>query len=112
MKKYLSIVLFGIAAISLTGCYTQIATKDDDSKDYYEQEQPIVIDNPVPICTLYCPLPMPAPIPPNDPPSDPQPYIPLYKFRTPEPQQIENENERHPIRNTGGRNEGGRRSRR
>ena len=68
MKKQLSLVLFGLAAISLTGCYSQVAVQEDDDSYVY---QPIIY-YPAPE-----PIPFPAPLP--HPPT--KPVEPEYKTR-------------------------------
>ena len=68
MKKQLSLVLFGLAAINLTGCYTQVAVQEDDDSYIY---QPIIY-YPAPE-----PIPFPAPLP--HPPT--KPVEPEYKTR-------------------------------
>jgi len=67
MKKHLSIVLFGIAAISLTGCYTQLVIEEND--DSYVYQEP------------YYPVPDPIILPeePYYPPTNP--VEPEYKTR-------------------------------
>lgn len=99
MKKHLFIVLFGVAAVSLTGCYTQLVVEEND--DSYVQ--PIIIYYPVPE-----PIPTPAPLPP--PPTKPD--EPVYKIRKPVTPPPSKDRVRDDIRNSGGRNESGRNSRR
>lgn len=104
MKKHLSIALFGITAISLTGCYTQIAVQDDDSYVYYEPP-PINILLPA----LYPqPVPVPSPGPIIPFPENPPEKVKIRKSATP-PQN--DDRIRDDLRNSGGRNEGRRRSR-
>ena len=43
MKKYISIVLFGVAAISLTGCYTQLVIEENDDSYVYQEPIPVII---------------------------------------------------------------------
>ena len=43
MKKHLSIVLFGIVAISLTGCYTQLVIEEDDDRYVYQVHYECVV---------------------------------------------------------------------
>jgi len=98
MKKQLSLVLFGIVAISLTGCYTQLVIEEDDDsyvyqEPYYPAPEPIFI-------------PVPAPHPPK------RPVQPVYKIRKPVTPPPNNDRIRDDIRNSGGRNDGGRKSRR
>ncbi len=103
MKKQLSLVLFGIVAISLTGCYTQLVVQENDDIYVYHEPVPVIIYYPAPEPIF---IPVPAPHPPK------RPVQPVYKIRkpvTPPP----NENRiRDDIRNSGGRNDGGRKSRR
>ena len=139
MKKQLSLVLFGIAAISLTGCYTQVAVQENDDIYVYHEPIPIIIYYPVPDPIL---IPVQLPYPPQ------KPVEPVYKIRKPntrphtgdirKPGKTRNpvtppqrddikkpDKIREPvtpppnsdrigddIRNSGGRNEGGRKSRR
>ncbi len=100
-KAHLSVVLFGIAAISLTGCYTQIAMSDDNGYTYSAPEPIIIIIQPPP--------------PPPVPPAVPEPIIeylanPKEKIRYSETRPPSNEGIRDDIRNSGGRNQGGKRS--
>jgi hypothetical protein len=99
MKKYLFIILFGIATFSFTGCYTQLVVEEDD--DYYVYHEPVPV-------VIYYPVPLPVynPAPPPNPPQQP-----VYKTRKPVPPPS-NVRERDDIRNSGGRNEGKNRSRR
>jgi hypothetical protein len=100
MKKQLCLVLFGVAALSLTGCYTQVAVQEDD--DRYEY-QPVIIYYPVPE-----PIYLPAPLP-----YQPQePVQPIYKERKPVTPPPSKDKVRDDSRNSGGRNDGGRKSRR
>ncbi len=103
MKKQLSLVLFGIVAISFTGCYTQLVVQENDDIYVYHEPVPVIIYYPAPEPIF---IPVPAPHPPK------RPVQPVYKIRkpvTPPP----NENRiRDDIRNSGGRNDGGRKSRR
>ncbi len=105
MKKKLFIVLFGVAAISLTGCYTQLVVEEYDDTYVYQEPQPIIIILPVPY-----PQPIPLPAPPHYPPK--KPLQPVYKIRKPVPPPPNNDRIRDDIRNSGGRNDGGKRSRR
>ena len=106
MKKQLSLVLFGIAAISLTGCYTQLVVQENDDTYVYHEPIPVIIYYPAPE-----PIPLQAPLP--HPPTNP--VEPVYKIRkpvkpvTPPPN---NDRIRDDIRNSGGRNDDGRKSRR
>jgi hypothetical protein len=100
MKKRLSIVLFGIVAFGLTGCYTQLVVEEDD--DYYVYSEPLPV-------IIYYPVPVPVFDPVPDPPNEPE--QPVYKTRKPVPPQ-NNYRKRDDIRNSGGRNEGENRSRR
>jgi len=68
MKKQLSLVLFGLAAINLTGCYTQVAVQEDDDSYIY---QPII----------YYPAPEPIPFPAPLPHLPTKPVEPEYKTR-------------------------------
>lgn len=100
MKKLLSILLFGVAAISLTGCYTQFAVQENDDSYVYSEPVPVIVYYPVPGPILILePLPNP-------------PQQPVYKTRKPVAPPPRNVRKRDDIRNSGGRNEGGRRSRR
>jgi len=103
MKHYLLISLIGISLISITGCYTQLATNNDDSEVY---DEPIVVPDPDP-------LPPPFPGPPQtwDQPPEPQPDVQLYKYRKPQTDRSSDSRDREPIRNTGGRNNYGGRGR-
>jgi len=106
MKKYLSILLFGVSAISLTGCYTQIAMQENDDSYTYSDPAPIIIIEPAPPPVIIRPIiggPHPLPNPPQQP---------VYKTRKPVTPPPSNVRKRDDIRNSGGRNEGGRRSRR
>jgi len=98
MKKLLSISLFGIAAISLTGCYTQLVVAEDD---YY------VYSEPIPVIVYY---PVPGPILVLEPIPNP-PQQPVYKTRKPVTPPPSKDRIRDDIRNSGGRIEGDRRSR-
>ncbi len=103
MKKQLSLVLFGIVSISLTGCYTQVAVQEDDDCYVYHEPQPIII-------LLPAPYPPPVPVPPPGPiipfPENPPKKEKIRKPATPPPS---NDRIRDDLRNSGGRNEGGRR---
>jgi len=68
MKKQLSLVLFGIVAISLTGCYTQLVVEENDDSYVY---QPII----------YYPAPEPNPFPAPLPHPPTKPVEPEYKTR-------------------------------
>jgi len=103
MKKHLSIVLFGIAAISLTGCYTQIAVQENDDSYVYNEPIPIIVYYPVPDPIL-------VPIPPGQAPPH-KPVQPKIKIRKPVPPPS-NDRIRDNLRNSGGRNQGGKRNRR
>ena len=105
MKKHLFIVLFGVSAISLTGCYTQLVVEEND--DSYVYQEPIYYPQPVPV-----PEPIPFPAPPPRPPIKPD--QPIYKERKPvaPPPPPSKDRVRDDIRNSGGRNESGRNSRR
>jgi hypothetical protein len=106
MKKHLSIVLFGIATISLTGCYTQVVVEENDDSYVYQEPVPVIIYYPVP-------EPILVPGPPPHPPI--KPIKPEYKIRKPDKTVTpppKNERIRDDIRNSGGRNDGGRKSRR
>lgn len=100
MKKQLSIVLFGIAAISLTGCYTQLVVEENDHSYVYQEPIPVIIYYPAPE-----PIFLPAPPPTN-------PVEPVYKIRKPVTPLSNNDRIRDDIRNSGGRDESGRNSRR
>ena len=43
MKKQLSLVLFGIVAISLTGCYTQLVVPENNDTYVYHEPIPVII---------------------------------------------------------------------
>ncbi len=103
MKHYWLITVFGIFILCITGCYTQLATNNDDDEVYYE---PIVVPDPDPM-----PPPFPGPPPTWDPPPDPQPDVPVYKYRKPQTDRPSDSKDREPIRNTGGRNNSGGRGR-
>jgi hypothetical protein len=103
MKKQLFIVLFVVAAISLTGCYTQLVVEENDDSYIYSEPVPIIIYYPVPE-PIY--LPVPLPCPPQEP------VQPIYKERKPETPPPSKDRVRDDIRNSGGRNDGGRNSRR
>ena len=98
MKNLISKILFGILILSITSCYTQMAVQNDDNEDYYESVQPIIIVEPAPAPIIISPIIVNPPQRPN--PSKP----PVYKERDPEPDRINNEQKRDPLRNTGGRN--------
>lgn len=103
MKNHLSIVLFGIAAISLTGCYTQLVVSVNNDTYVYHEPIPVIIYYPAPEPILVqAPLPHPLK----------EPVQPIYKIRKPETPPPNNDRISDDIRNSGGRNEGGRRSRR
>ena len=110
MKKRLFIVLFGVAAISLTGCYTQVAVQgDNDSYTYSAPASVIIIIEPTPPPVIIHPIiggPHPLPHPPQ------KPLEPVYKIRKPVTPPPNNDRIRDDIRNSGGRNDGGRKSRR
>jgi len=103
MKNHLSIVLFGIAAISLTGCYTQLVVPENNVTYVYHEPIPVIIYYPAPE-----PILVQAPLP-HQPK---EPVRPIYKIRKPETPPPNNDRISDDIRNSGGRNEGGRRSRR
>ena len=102
MKKHLFIVLFGVAAISLTGCYTQLVVEENDDDYVYQEPVPVIIYYPVPV-----PEPIYLPAPPPRPPDQP-----IYKERKPVTPPRSKDRVRDDIRNSGGRNESGRNSRR
>jgi len=104
MKKHLSIVLFGLAAFNLTGCYTQLVVPENDDTYVYHEPIPIIIYYPVPDPILE-PI-LPKQLPPHNP------VQPIKKIRKPETPPPNNDRISDDIRNSGGRNEGGRRSRR
>ena len=78
---------------------------NDNGEEYYE---PIIEPVPTPIIIIE-PVPQPIIIiPPTNPPHPhPKPRPPKYKERNPEQRQSYDEQERNPIRNTGGRNSSG-----
>ncbi|MEJ2195105.1 MAG: hypothetical protein P8X73_09655 [Ignavibacteriaceae bacterium] len=98
MKNFLLIILLGILILSITSCYTQIAVQNDDNEDYYESVQPIIIVEPAPAPIIISPINVNPPQRPN--PTKP----PVYKERNTEPDRVNNEKNRDPLRNTGGRN--------
>ena len=110
MKKHLSIVLFGIATISLTGCYTQVAVEENDNSYVYQEPTPIIIIEaappPVVIIRPIIGGPRPLPRPPKEP------LQPIYKERKPLTPPPSKDRVRDDIRNSGGRNDGGRNSKR
>ena len=108
MKKYISIVLFGVTAISLTGCYTQVAVEENDDSYVYQEPIPVIIYYPAPEPIV---LPVPRPINPVTPPPH-KPVEPVYKERKPVTPPPSKDRIRDDIRNSGGRNDGGRKSRR
>jgi hypothetical protein len=101
MKKHLSIVLFGMAAIGLTGCYTQIVVEGNDDSYVYQEPIPVIIYYPAPE-TILVPSPVTHPIK--------KPVEPEYKLRKPVTPPPNNDRIRDDIRNSGGRNDGGRKS--
>lgn len=104
MKKQLFIaLLFLVAAISLTGCYTQLIVEEDG--DSYVYQEPIYYPIPVPVPE---PIYLPSTIP--EPPKGPE--RPMYKERKPVTPPRSKDRVRDDIRNSGGRNESGRNSRR
>ncbi|MCH7962999.1 MAG: hypothetical protein IH852_03580 [Bacteroidetes bacterium] len=64
MKNHLSIVLFGIAAISLTGCYTQLLVPENNDTYVYHEPIPVIICYPAPEPIL---VQAPLPYPPTNP---------------------------------------------
>ena len=103
MKNHLSIVLFGIAAISLTGCYTQLVVPENNVTYVYHEPIPVINYYPT-----HEPIIAQAPLP-----HQPKESVrPIYKIRKPETPPPNNDRISDDIRNSGGRNEGGRRSRR
>ena len=72
MKKHLSLVLFGVAAVSLTGCYTQLIVEENDDSYVYQEPVPVIIYYPAP-------EPIYLPEPPSYPPT--KPVEPEYKTR-------------------------------
>ncbi len=103
MKNHLSIVLFGIAAISLSGCYTQLVVPENNDTYVYHEPVPVIIYYPAPEPIF---IPVPAPHPPK------RPVQPVYKIRKPVIPPPNEDRIRDDIRNSGGRNDGGRKSRR
>jgi hypothetical protein len=110
MKTIISFVVLGFSVISLTGCYTRIATSDD--QDYiYEKPETIIVIIPSP------PLPEPSPCPPPvyypTPPYQPDP--PKEKIRNTEPDTRPGSsydgNQRDKLRRSGSRNESDKRNR-
>jgi len=95
MKYYLFITGFGIILLSLAGCYTQIATTQDDTEVYYEPIQPIIIIYPEPVF-------IPVPILPCDPP-DESSTDQEYKYRNPQTVRPNDSRDKEQIRNSGGR---------
>ena len=99
MKKFIPLILIGLVTLIFTGCYTQIAMTDDDGYTYSAPEPIIIII-----------------LPPPPPPTVTAPIIeypanPKGKIRNPETRPPRNDRIRDDLRNSGGRNEGGRRSR-
>ena len=103
MKTIISFIVIGFSVISLTGCYTRVATSDD--QDYiYEKPETVIIIIPPP------PLPDPAPCPPPvyrpAPPHQPDP--PKEKIRNPEPEtrpgSSYDRSQRDKLRHSGSRN--------
>jgi hypothetical protein len=97
LKKLISYSIFGLAAFSLSGCYTQLHVEDDDD------DTTIIVF-------------LPPPLPPSDfPPPPPPSYNPppqKEKIRqTESPPQI-NDRIRDDLRNSGERNSSGKRNRR
>ena len=106
MKHFWLVTVFGITFLSITGCYTHLAVQNDDYEDNYEPVQPIIIVEPAPPPIIISPIIV-------DPPQRPSPTRqPKYKQRNTEPERINNEQKRDPIRNTGGRNNEERQARR
>ncbi|UCH65892.1 MAG: hypothetical protein JSW63_01805 [Ignavibacterium sp.] len=105
MKHYWLIILFAIGIISFTGCYTQLATHNDESEVY---DEPIIYQPPEPVCTLWVPVPIPPPTSPIRPPFYPPKDRPsndlVYKTRNPQIDRSGDSKDRGSIRNTGGRN--------
>lgn len=100
MKKQLFIVLFGAAALSLTGCYTQLVVEENDDSYVYQEPIPVIIYYPVPE-PIFLPVPQPT-----------YPVEPVYKERKPIKPPPGKDRIRDDIRNSGGRNDDGRKSRR
>ena len=104
MKTIISFVVLGFSVISLTGCYTRIATSDDQDYIYEKPETVIVIIPPPP---LPDPDPCPGPLPPVIDPIRPHPDPPKVKIRPPENPTTRpsyDGNVRDPLRNSGSRN--------
>ena len=96
-------VLLGVAASSLTGCYTQLVVEENNDSYVYQEPIPVIIYYPVPEPVL-------LPTPPHHPPQ--RPVEGEYKMRKPESPPPNNDRVRNDIRNSGGRNNDGRNRRR
>lgn len=95
MKKYISILLFGVTAISLTGCYTQVAVEENDDSYTYSDPTPIIIIEPSPPILIIQPIiggPHPLPHPPTNP------VEPPYKIRKPTKKRPHTDYFRRPVR--------------
>ena len=98
MKNLFSIILFGLLILIITSCYTQLAVQNDENEEYYEPVKPIIIVEPAPEPIIISPIIVNPPLRPY--PTKP----PEFKDRNPDPEKINEEQKRDPIRNTGGRN--------
>jgi len=102
MKNFLTSVIIGSIILILTGCYTRVATSDETVYTYSEPVHIIIIE----------PTP-PPPVIINPIICYPPPKRPEYIVRNPKDDRESGNNERirDDIRNSGGRNSDGRRSR-
>ncbi|MGD8306451.1 MAG: hypothetical protein PVF17_07340 [Ignavibacteria bacterium] len=98
MKNIIMIAVLSVTALTIKGCYTQIASADNDTIIIYYPDPP----------EPCCPDPVPPPPPPtHDPPPQKE------KIRKHEPPPTSNKDEvRDRTRNTGGRNISGKRNKR
>ena len=103
--RIISIVFVIVIFLSLTSCYTQLIVKDSA---HYEDNSTIIIVNPAPP-----PYPCPVPTPPVPPIYHPHPIRPIIKDREPDPPPPPSNTEiRDRLRNTGGRSDENKGSRR
>jgi hypothetical protein len=100
MKKVIILLIFSVTVLLLTGCYTQVATSNSE-EDYTEGPIVIIIPIPQPIGLLTEPIP-----PSNDSPPQKE------KIRNPEQPTSVKEHARDKLRNSGGRNNTGKRNKR
>ena len=107
MKKFIPLILVWLTTLIFTGCYTHIAV--DDSYTYSDPTPIIIIEPAPPPVVIIRPIiggPHPLPHPPK------KPVEPVYKIRKPVTPPPSKDRIGDDIRNSGGRNEGGRKSRR